>query len=687
MKLDENIEPQRSGIRKSKSTRARMIFSVMASPNRIEILRILNSQGLLTYSELKSLAGFKSKKESGKFAYHLRKLLSQSLVKLNRFERKYFINNTGKLVLSLARQIEERSIVEGGKSYVRTSHNSKEEFDPHKILQSLVHEGNLPQELAQKMTEETENKIYKYQIINLTSSLIREIVNSVLLEHGYEEYRSKMSRLGIPPFDIQKMLVNIGDKDGLTSLLNTTSDQIFTEYLFSNVFSKDIIDSHLSGDIHIEQTGIGSLLPDILFLSIKELVEDGLNLHGKMLSIPRMSAPDTLSDICNILTIIIPLISREVSQEIILNDFISLLSDYSTDSKLEKHLVDVFTTTSSTIHGSTTIYLQIPLNSDSKLVSKILNAYYTFAKITPKPTIGLAINYEKAKIADTSKIIAKIVSISGLIYFTKKTASSGGIVHMPKKTNLTTAIKLYPFSINLPRLALDSNSDYSYFKTTLAMAIKPTIAAMVLRKKEIVDFTHRGLNPILAKNTQSLQRVSISMVVNLVGFQEAIFDILKQTSDIKISTDMINSLINVVNTSAKEFEENISISLSTTNDPLRFVSVDVQKFGKSAVSDYIDTGYSQGINFDASAIDKYTTSTKQVVLCNHLFNTLNGGVRIQLHIAQNANITLIQQSIEKMTTLTDFFVPIKKTPICGNCGLKDSKLVDKCSACNSHFII
>ena len=92
------------------------------------------------------------------------------------------------------------------------------------------------------------------------------------------------------------------------------------------------------------------------------------------------------------------------------------------------------------------------------------------------------------------------------------------------------------------------------------MAIKPTIAAMVLRKKEIVDLTHRGLNPILAKNTQSLQRVSISMIVNLVGFQEAIFDILKQTSDIKISTDMINSLINVVNTSAKEFEENISIS-------------------------------------------------------------------------------------------------------------------------------
>ena len=50
------------GLLQSTSKRVRMIFSVMASPNRIDILRILNSKGPLTYSELKSLAGFKSKK-------------------------------------------------------------------------------------------------------------------------------------------------------------------------------------------------------------------------------------------------------------------------------------------------------------------------------------------------------------------------------------------------------------------------------------------------------------------------------------------------------------------------------------------------------------------------------------------------------------------------------------------------
>ena len=100
-------EPQGSQVLQSTSKRVRMIFSVMASPNRIDILRILNSKGPLTYSELKSLAGFKSKKESGKFAYHLRKLLRQSLVALNKSERRYTITNLGKLVLSLARQRSE----------------------------------------------------------------------------------------------------------------------------------------------------------------------------------------------------------------------------------------------------------------------------------------------------------------------------------------------------------------------------------------------------------------------------------------------------------------------------------------------------------------------------------------------------------------------------------------------------
>ena len=123
---------------------------------------------------------------------------ASSLVALNKTERRYTITNLGKLVLSLARQIEERSIIESGKMYVRTNKQTIEEFNSHKIIQSLVREANLPLEQAHKITEEVENKIYRFQTTYLTSSLIRETVNSILIEHGHEEYRNKLASIGSP---------------------------------------------------------------------------------------------------------------------------------------------------------------------------------------------------------------------------------------------------------------------------------------------------------------------------------------------------------------------------------------------------------------------------------------------------------------------------------------------------------
>ena len=241
--LDLDDEGSGGGMLQSTSKRVRMIFSVMASPNRIDILRILNSKGPLTYSELKSLAGFKSKKESGKFAYHLRKLLRQSLVALNKSERRYTITNLGKLVLSLARQIEERSIIESGKMYVRTSHDSIEEFNSHKIIQSLVREGSLPLELSQKITEEVENRIYKFQTTYLTGSLIREMVNNVLLEHSYEEYRNKLARLGMPVFDVNEMFTNVeNNQNGAEDLLFNTGKNVLAEYLLCLLYTSDAAD-------------------------------------------------------------------------------------------------------------------------------------------------------------------------------------------------------------------------------------------------------------------------------------------------------------------------------------------------------------------------------------------------------------------------------------------------------------
>ena len=692
--LNLDGESSNTQVLQSTSKRVRMIFSVMASPNRIDILRILNSKGPLTYSELKSLAGFKSKKESGKFAYHLRKLLRQSLVALNKSERRYTITNLGKLVLSLARQIEERSIIEGGKMYVRTSHDSIEEFNPQKIIQSLVREGSLPLELAQKITEEVENRIYKYQTTYLTGSLIRELVNSVLLEHGHEEYRHKLARVGLPIFEVQEMISNAENVDnGVEGLLFKTGKIVFAEHLLTSTLPKDVADAHLSGDLHITNLGLWSILPDTVFINVKTLLEDGIDLKGKYLGVCRISSIKTLDDLSSALSMIIALISKEASQEVVMDDLIPLISKYSKDlPELERKLVESFTTSSVTIGYSkisTVVSFRIPLGTEQKIVKTVLSAYKTYAKLTPIPKIGLVIDYEKGRITDVSQILSEIITLGGNVIFANKVTSQKGII-CPKNTT-STVLHLGSLSINLPRLAFESNKDETYFRARLALLIKPALDSMAERKKSISNLIRLGVNPILSANTQQTQHSTASLVINLVGLQNAVYGILgfkNNNEGQAILHKVIETAVDIASKKGKNLGIDIVVSMTGSEGAERFIALDAEKYGKNSVQQITSTEtYSQGIMLDIDTLTSLTGKSAEITEYGKIGKTLNGGLFIQITIPKHTKADEIKKVIEKGANITSSFKPVMKVPICGNCGFKDEKLEDKCPACKSTYII
>jgi len=709
LSLDEG--PSNSQVLQSTSKRVRMIFSVMASPNRIDILRILNSKGPLTYSELKSLAGFKSKKESGKFAYHLRKLLRQSLVALNKSERRYTITNLGKLVLSLARQIEERTIIESGKMYVRTSHDSIEEFNSQKIIQSLVREGSLPLELAQKITEEVENRIYKYQTAYLTGSLIRELVNSVLLEHGHEEYRHKLARVGLPTFEVQEMITNVENvNDGIEGLLFKTGQIVFAEHLLTSTLPKDVADAHLSGDLHLTNLGLWSILPDIIFISIKSLIEDGIDLKGKSLSVCRIPSIKTLNNLSSALSMMIALISKEVSQEVVMDDLIPLLSKYSKDlPELERKLVDSFTGSSITTGYSrvqTVVSFSIPLGAEQKIVKTILSAYKTYVRLTPIPKIGLVIDYEKGRITDVSEILSEIITLGGKVVFAKHNISQKGIIY-PKNTT-STALHLGSLSINLPRLAFESNKDETYFRARLALLMKPALDSMALRKKSISNLIRLGVNPILAANTQYMQRSIVSLVINLVGLHNAVYGILgfkNNKEGQEILYKVIETAVDIASKKGRELGINVIVTMTESDGSERFIFLDGEKYGKNKVQE-ITTGllnpdstqeytssaistetYSQGIVLNIGKISSLTGKSAEITECNKIGKILNGGLLTRITIPKGTKTSEIKKVIEKGANITSSFKPVMQVSICGNCGFKDEKLDDKCPTCKSTYII
>ena len=437
------------------------------------------------------------------------------------------------------------------------------------------------------------------------------------------------------------------------------------------------------------------MIPDTIFVNVKELIDDGIVLGGKYLDVSRISSSKTLDDVTSSLSVIISLLSKEASQEIVLDELVALFSKYSKNiEELEQKLTNAFATASTTPNYNktpTNISIRISLGTDTKIVNAIINAYQNYTKVTPIPKIGLIIDYSKGKISDISEKAAEIISIGGKITFAKDRISSYGITHGTSKSSGPLAITLQSVSINLPRLAFESNKDETYFRARLALLMKPALSSMALRKKDISDLTRRGLNPILAKNTQYMQRSSISLVVNLVGLKEAVFNILGYKDNKEgraVLHKVIETAVDVAAKKGKELGDPVHISMTETEGSKRFASLDGEKYGKNSALNSTDAdSYSQGIIIDASNIDEYSAKSEEIIECNKLSKILNGGLSINLEIASDAKIADIKKSIEKTSELTNSFKPVKSVAICGECGFKDEPFTDKCPKCKSPYIV
>jgi anaerobic ribonucleoside-triphosphate reductase len=681
--FDYQKDSKKGGLLESASKRVRMIFSVMASPNRIDILRILNAKGPLTYSELKALAGFKSKKESGKFAYHLRKLLRQLLVALNKTERRYTITNLGKLVLGLARQIEERSIIESGKMYVRTNKHTIEEFNSHKIIQSLVREANLPLEQAHKITEEVENKIYRFQTTYLTSSLIRETVNSILIEHGHEEYRNKLARLGLPSSDIVQLLSSQDEpaRNGIEHVMTSAAGAVFSEYLLFNMLPKDIADMHLAGEINISNTPVWGLLPDTVFIDLSEL-EGGLDLKGKFLNMARIPPIKNSDDAVTTLPALVSLLSREASTEVVLEGYASaLLNNVNDPEDIASRFARALLASSGAPSYSagmpvTTIAVQTD-SLDAQQLNALLDGYRKYVNYTPMPRLGISLS---GRMTESLDHIIAAVRTGGMISIgNNKVRASNGIKKSDVKA--TAAMSLHLLSINLPRLAYESNKDETYFRAKLALMIKPSLAAMSLRKKIIVDYVKKGMMPALASASQLMQMSTASIAINLTGTRESVYNILGESSS-EVLQKVLKTAAEVTHGQGKMLgEEGAGIAMVSDDSGSRFATLDSEKYGKVSLLQSQNTlSYSQGMTLNGR--DILNDGKASIQECMAIDKLLNGGFTATLDLA-NLSPAEMESAIEATVQELPFLRLSIGFAVCTTCGQRSKEGVDICEFCKS----
>ncbi len=144
--------------------------------------------------------------------------------------------------------------------FVRTSAEEMAGWDRTRIVNALRREADIGRQTAEEVAREVEQAVFASGIGTITAPLIREMVNARLIERGLEDARRRHTRLGVPIYDVEQMILhqnkenaNIPHGPEATNL--TLAEGIKKEFALLRVFSEDVADAHMSGDIHLHDLG------------------------------------------------------------------------------------------------------------------------------------------------------------------------------------------------------------------------------------------------------------------------------------------------------------------------------------------------------------------------------------------------------------------------------------------------
>ena len=271
----------------------------------------------------------KPSRDAGRFAYHLKYLLSADLIEPDVDNKEYRLTDLGKTIIQFTEDIQQQ-FLQRKKILVRTSRLAMEEFDRNKIVEALVKEANVPVFQAQKIARETEKRLLEFKTKYLTAPLIREMVNAILVEKGLEEYRHKLTRLGLPVYDVNQLIESAGrTQQGVEAIHKAAADAVMEEYTLLNVLPRDVADAHLSGSLHLKNLGTWVLKPDHFMHDFRFFLKHGMRRGAINLQEPSYLPPKSLEAALFAASSILKIATTETSGEQTLDFFNIFLAPFT----------------------------------------------------------------------------------------------------------------------------------------------------------------------------------------------------------------------------------------------------------------------------------------------------------------------------------------------------------------------
>jgi ribonucleoside-triphosphate reductase len=712
------------------------VLKAVSSALRLQILNLLFDKSALSYTELMNQLKMNPSRDAGRFAYHLKFLLKADLVEADVEAKKYCLTDLGKMVLDVADRVEKKAVKPRG-MLVRTSHLTVEEFDVNKIANSLIKEAKVPAELAQKAAKEAEKRLVKSKTKYLTASLIREVVNGILVEKGYEDYRNKLTRVGMPIHEVTALIETKDTTQDCVATITKAGQTVLSEYALLNIFPRDIADAHLSGAIHIDGLGTWILKPNEVIHDLRYFFQHGVKLEN-----PLQVAIDAPSDLKSALSIAFNVLlhtSKETNRTQVFNHFNVFLAPYVRGNefpKIKENLRLFIKNLNQHAEATLGLELSIPkltaekeaIGSQGKtygkygdfaqesqlLASLIIDVFIEESKCKPllNPKLVIKINNAAVTEENTKATLLKahqLAAKSGIPYFANMTMkesenvafSSSGVKFAADLTGdwetdtLRTGC-LGAVAINLPRIVLESDKDKNRFNDLMRERFELAARGLGIKNNALKQLGKNSLSFLLQKADRDtyFRLENCSRIVNLVGFREAIEAFTEKSVNSeesrKFAEEIIGNLLAFKQKICRKYGKRLyPVILSSADASERLAQLDIERYGVAKVK-FSGTRekpyYSTTKHFQVKAAERLNIQTEMLETAQR-WKALNPGGNLtilELEDAEYKPEALMNLTLHMMENQSvEFFTYNRQVSFCDNCKKNWFGTLHKCPSCGS----
>jgi anaerobic ribonucleoside-triphosphate reductase len=628
--------------------------------------------------------------------------------------------------------MDEYVNVRRGKLYVRTSRLAIEEFHRNKISRSLVVEAGVPQEIADEIAAEAEDRLVRLKTVYLTAPLIREFVNAILIEKKLEEYRHKLSRLGMPVYDVAQLVRDTGERQLSADYVSRHSARsVLSEYTLFNCLPHKLADAHLSGSIHISNLENWILKPN-------EVVHDLRYFLGS--SFRGIQPPETLEGALALVGNVLESASGEVSGEQTLELFNTFASPYVRGreiSDITKQLTYFLTwMRRELVPGnpqqgfSIVIDLDLPefmakeeavgpngksgrysdyVNEASQLAEATIDAFTIASRsvhsLLPHLIVRIrkrALNDERCKrIIDKSHELAASRSIP---YFAlldddeKTTYSATGLRLADDWTSQWEADCVRTGSmdtifLNLPRIAYEAKKNDEKFFMLLKETASLAVEGFKAKRRFVSERLKQPLLPLLAGSSGSVTYFyDKNACYNLafVGLAEAVeFHLGKRLehdkSAIEFAIKILKELSKLAESASDESEMRITVSQRPGDEAAgRLAELDIEEYGRAAVVADGSRGPLCYSDLPTVALTTKIPVENRISIESQLQSAIQGGHLNVLCVAPTSSASsLLNYTRSASLSGCKFQTYTGNYTSCNVCNETEQGIVPRCSKCGS----